>query len=229
MELWDEAMIKEMKGLGELKSFKIVPRPRGANVIQSTWAFKKKIHPDGGLKKYNAHFCVRDSQQIEGVDVFEIYAPVVTWVTVRTFLVLSLMLNLHTQQIDYTNGFFQAQLDQTMFAELPRGFESPKTALLLLKSVYGLHQRPLNFYKKLRKGLEDHTFQKSTHDDYLFINDSVVVLFWVDDCIFYTNEYKYIEGTLKSLEVKFLFEKEEYMADFLGIQIERDKIGMRLR
>jgi hypothetical protein len=52
-------MTKELKSLRDLGSFKIVNRPRGANILQSTWAFKKKRFPDGSLKKYKARFCVR--------------------------------------------------------------------------------------------------------------------------------------------------------------------------
>ena len=91
--------------------------------MDSTWAFRKKRYPDGSLKKYKARFCVRSDQQIEGVDVFETYAPVVSWITVRLLLVLSVVMALCTQQVDYTNAFCQAPLDQTVYVELPRGFE----------------------------------------------------------------------------------------------------------
>ena len=59
---------------------------------------------------------------------------------------LSLVLGLETQQVDYTNAFYQVPLEQTVFVELPRGFEVPNMALLLQQSVYGLRQSPLNFY-----------------------------------------------------------------------------------
>ena len=45
----------------------------------------------------------------------------------------------------------------------------------------------------------------------------------MDGCIFYVNNYKDIEDTLRSLKDEFLFEKENDMAGFLGIHIERDK------
>ena len=137
-KLWDAAMIKELKSLRDLGSFQMVSRPREANILASTWAFKKKRFPDGALKNFKARFCVRGDQQIEGLDVFETFAPVVTWITVRILLVLSMILQLETQQVDYTNAFCQAPLDQTIFVELPAGFEAPNKGLLLQKSVYGL-------------------------------------------------------------------------------------------
>ena len=65
----------------------------------------KKQYPDGSLKKYKDCFCVRGNQQIEGVDVFDTYAPVVSWITVQVLLVISLVLGLQMQHVDYTNAF----------------------------------------------------------------------------------------------------------------------------
>ena len=97
---WDEAMTKELKGMVDLGSFEMVSRPRGANILQSTWAFKRKWFPDGTLKKYKARFCVRGDQKNEGVDAFDTYAPVVSWITLRLLLVIPLVLGLATQQLD---------------------------------------------------------------------------------------------------------------------------------
>ena len=222
---WDEAMVKELKSLADLGSFEMVARPRGENVLQSTWAFKRKRYPDGALKKYKARFCVRGDQQIEGVDVFDTYAPVVSWITVRLLLVLSIIFTMQTQQVDYTNAFCQAPLDQTVFVELPNGFEAPNKVLLLKQSVYGLRQSPLNFYKHLRQGLESRGFVKSDYDDCLFMNGDIMVLFWVDDCIFYSNTNSAIDKLIDNLKDEFLLEKEEDMAGFLGLQIDRTTPG----
>ena len=76
-------------------------------------------------------------------------------------LVLSLVLRLSTQQVDYTHAFYQAPLEQ-------RGFKMPNQVLHLQQSVYGLRQSPLNFYKHMKDGLENRGFTKSNHDDCLF-------------------------------------------------------------
>ena len=104
-------MTKELKSMADLRSFDMIPRPRGANILQSTWSFKRKRLPDESLKKYKARFCVRGDQQVDGIGVFDTYAPVVSWITVRLLLVISLVFNLATQQVDYTNAFCQAPID----------------------------------------------------------------------------------------------------------------------
>ena len=98
----------------------------------------EKRYPDRDLKNFKARFYVRGDQQIDGLDLFEIFDPVVAWITVRILLIFLLVLNLETQQADYINTFCQAPLDQTLLVELPAGFELPNKILLLEKSVYGL-------------------------------------------------------------------------------------------
>ena len=58
-KLWDVSMIKELKLLYDLGSFKTTARSSSANILAPTWAFKKKKYPDGGLKKFKTRFCVR--------------------------------------------------------------------------------------------------------------------------------------------------------------------------
>jgi hypothetical protein len=49
------------------------------HVIASSWAFKCKRYPDRLIKKFKSRFCARGNQQLEGIDFFETYAPVVQW------------------------------------------------------------------------------------------------------------------------------------------------------
>ncbi len=48
-------------------------------VIASTWAFKCKRYSDGLMKKFIARFCAQGDQQLEGIDFFETYEPVIQW------------------------------------------------------------------------------------------------------------------------------------------------------
>ena len=69
----------------------------------------------------------------------------------------------------------------------------------------------LNFYKNLHQGLESRGFVKSNHDDCLFTNGETIVLFWVDDCIFYSMTKKAIDKIILSLTDEFLLGREEDM------------------
>jgi hypothetical protein len=61
----------------------VVDHSEAENVIDSIWAFKLKRFPEM-VKKFKARFCARGGdQQLEGIDFFKTYAPVVQWTTVR--------------------------------------------------------------------------------------------------------------------------------------------------
>jgi hypothetical protein len=82
--------------------------------ITPTWAFKCKGYPDGLIKRPKARLCARGDRQQEEVDYFETYAPVVNWQTVRIMLIISILLDLKTIQVDYTAAFLHADIDKDL-------------------------------------------------------------------------------------------------------------------
>jgi hypothetical protein len=104
-EGFHEAMVKELKTLEDMNCWEVIDQVPGSNVLPSTWAFQLKRFADGSLSKYKARFCAGGHRQIEGIDFFETFAPVVNWTTVRLLLVLSQVLNLSTKQVDFTVAF----------------------------------------------------------------------------------------------------------------------------
>ena len=135
------------------------------------------------------------------MDYFDTYAPVVNWTTVRLLLILSIIMDLESVQVDYTAAFVHAPIDKDpkfdllsaeeqdrrgVYLEMPRGFRKPGKVLKLKKSLYGLRQSPRNWYLHLKSKLcsPDLGFECCTDvDPCLFISDSVIVLCYVDDCL----------------------------------------------
>ena len=97
----------------------MVDRSCKANILGSTSLFKKKRYPDGLFDNFKARLCVRGDQEVDGTDVFDIFTPVVSWMTVHLLFVISTILNLNKQQVDYTNAFCQVPLEETVYVELP--------------------------------------------------------------------------------------------------------------
>ena len=155
-------MCDEMETSEKLEPWDIIPDievPEGVNILDSTWVFKRKRYPDGSVRKLKARWCVRGDQQIEGVDFFDTYAPVVAWSTTRLLLILSVVLGLATKQVDYTNAFCQADLAEEVYVRMPKLFGKPGHIFHLKKSVYGLKQSPKNFYETLKEALENRGFE----------------------------------------------------------------------
>ena len=89
-------------------------------------------------------------------------------------------------------------------------------------------EAPRNFYQHLKKGLEDRGLTPSPHDHCLFMSKNLIVITYVDDCIFFARDEKTIDLFIESLHKappdkklwdNFLLNKEEDYAGFLGIGI----------
>ena len=213
----------EVDTLTKKDAWKIVDRDQGMNVLPSTWSFKCKRFPDGTVKKLKARFCVRGDKQIEGKDYFETYAPVVSWATVRLLLILSVVMNWVSVQVDYTDAFIQAPIDCDVFVEMPRGFLQKGKVLHLNKGLYGLCQSSRNFFLYLKQTLEKCGMkQRNDLDPCLFIGRNTICLVYVDDCIFFSPSKDHIDKLIIDIQKQGMdLHEEDNFAGFLGVDIQR--------
>ena len=86
---WLAAMQEEYRALMENRTWKLVPRPPGANIVTGKWLFRHKFRADGTLERYNARWVVRGFSQRPGVDFDETFSPVVKPTTIRTVLAIA--------------------------------------------------------------------------------------------------------------------------------------------
>jgi hypothetical protein len=100
-----------------------------------------------------ARYCARGFEQVEGIDYFETFDPVVMWLTVRLLLIMSILLKLETTQIDYTAAFIHAGIDCLVYVAMPPCFGVPGQVWKLRKSLYGLAQSPINSFLYTRDKL----------------------------------------------------------------------------
>lgn len=120
-----EACEEELKTLIDMDSWDVVDRDSSMKVLGYTWAFKRKRYPDGRVRNVKSIFCVIWDQQIDGVDCFDTFAPVVQWITIRLILILSEVLGMVIVQVDYIAAFIHAPKEETVYVEMPRGFSRP--------------------------------------------------------------------------------------------------------
>lgn len=234
-----EAARKEIETLEQMDVWEVVDRKDWMNVLPSTWAFRIKRYPNGEIRKLKARFCVRGDRQIANVDYFETFAPVVNWNTVRLLLTLSAELGLANTQVDFVAAFVNADIDKPpdydmmtpeeqsrtgVFVEMPRGFGQPGRVLKLKKSLYGLRQAPRNFFNHLKGILERIGFQQAVDvDPCLFISDKVMILSYVDDCLFFARDQSDVDDAIAQLKKHIVLEVEDDVAGFLGVHIDKDQ------
>lgn len=223
-----KAAVLELKTLQEdLKCWTLVRRTANMNVLPSTWAFKCKRFPDGRIKKFKARFCARGDRQVEGVDFFETWSPVVQWQTVRLMLVLSSMLDLKSAQADITAAFVHADLPESeqVYVHQPRGFkvnmnDGHEYVLKLNKTLYGLKQAPRHFFQYLTRHLEKHGVMQSNCDPCLFIGPNIIVIVYVDDILMYARDERIIDSLIGKLKKDNIWIRKEGSTEgFLGVDI----------
>ena len=179
---YKEAAMLEIETLKKMNVWDEVDRESWMKVLPSTWAFRRKTYPDGCTKKLKGRFCVRGDREIAGVhyDPDRIYAPVVSWTTVRLLLMLSAHLDLATRQVDYVAAFVHSPLPapagyETMsdeeklrsctYVDMPRGFRKEGKVLRLNKALYGLKSAPKAFFSHLKSNLEAIGFKQAIDVD----------------------------------------------------------------
>ncbi len=87
-------MQREIKDLLASQSITIVRRdsmPKDSKAVPAIWSFHRKRAPDWSIVKWKAHLCPHGGKQIEGINFWATYAPVVTWSTIHLILILSLI------------------------------------------------------------------------------------------------------------------------------------------
>jgi hypothetical protein len=65
---WRCAMEEEYEALLSNRTWDLVPRPPGANVVTDKWIFKHKLKADGSLDRYKARWVLWGFTQRPGVD-----------------------------------------------------------------------------------------------------------------------------------------------------------------
>jgi len=231
-----QAMADEIKQLQILKTWFGVKRsslPPNTIVLPSTWAFRIKRLPNQSIHKFKARFCVHGAKQLGGADVFETFAPVVQWSTVRCLLAFALQEQLVTRQVDFSNAFVQAMLPsgEHIFIEPPKDFpiaNGEDTVLKLNKSLYGLKQAPYHWFNKLKEALEKHGLKQSKTDQCMFVHpNGMIVLCYVDDLLLFHKSDSKIKELLDALRADFALTEEQIEQDkyhdvysYLGIEVD---------
>jgi hypothetical protein len=141
---WLKCMEEEIKCFEEIGSWTEVDVSEAkSKIIPGTWVFRVKRTPDGAFKKRKARFCCRgDLQEVD----FETFAPVVSWTSVRFFLVLSVILGWVTCSIDFNS---EDDPDEKRFLEINSCSTHVMRADILTK---GLLNEKFEANRKLNQG-----------------------------------------------------------------------------
>ena len=100
-EDFKKAAIKEFVDHCMNKHWVIIKKsqvPKGKNILPAVWTMRRKrdLIIDKILK-YKARLNVHEGIQIYGMDYFETYSPVATWLVIRFITILSIILKYNSK------------------------------------------------------------------------------------------------------------------------------------
>ena len=109
----------------------------GARLISCKWIFKKKLHPDGTIERYKARFVAKGFSQKEGIDFFDIYAPVCRITTIRVLIAWVAIKGFVVHQMDVKTTFLNEDLTEEIYMDKSEGLDAPASQVCrLVKYLY---------------------------------------------------------------------------------------------
>lgn len=227
--MWEEAMKKELDSLRAAKTWDVVERPAGKNIVGCKWVFRIKKDADGRIEKYKARLVARGFTQVYGVDYTETFAPVAKMASLRTILAIATRNNWPIEVFDFNSAFLNGELDEEIYMQLPPGFEGydlRKFVARLRKALYGLKQGGRTWYKALWRALEELGFKRAEYDHGVFFAKSaagiVVLAIHVDDCTITGTTRKLLDDYKVRINARYAMTDLGPISWLLGIQVTRN-------
>jgi len=233
---WRAACDREIAELQGRGTWKLIPRSEvepGAKVLGCTWVFKTKFGEQGEVVRHKARLVVRGDQQRPGIDFDDVYAPTADIKSLRTVVALAAHHGWQLHICDVMNAFVQADIDKATYVRQPEGYvqrgaDGEPLVMQLHKGLYGLHQSPKLWHRKLVDFLLQHGFVQSSADACVLRNSSngVIVVIYVDD-VFTTGsaDNGVLQATVDLIASEFAIKDLGFPTRFLGINFTRHNDG----
>jgi hypothetical protein len=238
-----QSQTSEIASIQKMDVFEVHPiqtKPSNAHLLSSIWSYKRKRSPVGTILKHKSRLCMDGSQQLHGRDFWETYVLVNSWPTIRLILLLANILNLKSCQVNYTQAFPQAPLQDPVFMRIPQGWYADSTGTLkphpdpkyydrdhyikLKKNLYGCKQAARNWFEYLKSGLLAHGFRQSSFNPCLYFRDDCLMVMYTDDCLIFTKDDLTIDTLLRALSSQYLIKDQGNVPDYLNICITKDPV-----
>ena len=90
--------------------------PENRRLVGCVWVFKKKRN---GV--YRARLCAQGLSQIPGIDHKDNFSPVITDVTYRIVMVMTLLFGWVAEIVDIETAFLYGDLEEEIYMRMPQG------------------------------------------------------------------------------------------------------------
>ena len=226
MRHWIEAMNQEFDTLTKMNTWKLVKLPKDRKAIRVKWVYDIKTNSDGEIERYRARLVAMGFFQREGVDFFEVFAPVVKYVTVRIFFCVTARHKWNRRTIDVRCAFINAFLNEEIYIMQPEGFVDTgyeDYVYLLIKAIYGLKQAAKAWHDVVNEFLISIRFKRSYADKFLYIFSEQgtvnILIVYVDDIKYAGNDENEVQSIIEKFSERFEIRVDEEDSKFLGMTV----------
>ncbi|CAI7812563.1 unnamed protein product [Closterium sp. NIES-53] len=221
------AMEEEIRSLIGMGTLELVERPHGVNIMKNRWVLTTKYRLDDTVEREKARLVVKSFTQVCGADYDETYSPVSSYVTLRIFLSIVAVVDLNLMQLDMKNAFLQSKLDRVLYMyQLDYFDDGTGRVCKLLKSLYGLKQSPMLWYRALDGVQLGAGWKKSQVDEVLYSKTSDNgMTCWV---LVASTRPVMLKELKELLEDAFELRKISPVVKYLGLEIVCDRPARKL-
>ena len=190
-----DAIEVELSALEANKTWKIVKKGPGMQILNSLWIFNAKRRKDGSIERYKARL-VGDGRRRYGVNFSDRYAPTVRASTIRMLLAIAVRLGMTLRQCDVNNAYLHGSLTNPVYMRIPKGrqhlYDPHRYCCQVLKGIYGLPESGKVWNDEFDRTMLRLGYKRSVSDPCLYYKGSIadrtleLVTVYVDDVIIAT-------------------------------------------
>ena len=136
-------MDEEIKAIKKNDTQEFATLPTGKKSTGVKWVYKLKKNAKGEVERYKARLVVKGCSQRQGIDYYEVFAPVARLETIRLLISLVAQNQWRIFQMDVKSTFLNGYLEEELYVEQPIGYvvEGQEDKVLKLKkALYGPKQ-----------------------------------------------------------------------------------------
>ena len=228
---WLNTMETKLKTMKDMCVYELTSLPMNRKAIGCRWVLEFKEDNKGGLI-YKARLVAQVFSQVPGVDYGATFTPVIKPASVRLLTALACQKDWEIDMFDAKHAFLWGLLKEEIYMHQPKGFEEGdwrESVWLMLRSIYGLKQSTLEWYKQVCMVMAELGFTRTESNHTLFHFEGTAELaieamrircfigWHVDDGMGVSNSRPFLEKVESKIAERFRIKNLGPVTKYLGI------------
>jgi len=186
-EHWAKAIETELTAHATNGTWRLTTLPATARAMGFKWVFTRKRDAVGQVVRWKARLVAQGFSQRLGVDVFEVFAPVMHFKTLRCILVVVAVRDLELKQLDVPTAFLNAECKEDVYMKVPTGVVAGQGQVCkLVKTLYGIKQAPREWNIEFNGSIVALGYTRCVSDTCVYVKQSrtgqsIIIPVFVDD------------------------------------------------